>query len=230
MLPEEFNERKVDEKLNFKSFDWENFLLHFRYPILFLLLGALFVGAGIFFFKSGTSPSGKIEVLEEMTESDRGEIVLEVGGAVEKPGVYKLPDSSRVEDALIAAGGLSEDADRSWVEKSINRAAKIADGQKIFIPRIGESPLSGSKQSGVLSAKDSAGYQTVSMNFDGQGSGLININSANQKELESLNGIGLKYAQNIIEHRPYSTIEEVVSKGAIPKHVFEKIKNEITAF
>jgi len=59
---------------------------------------------------------------------------------------------------------------------------------------------------------------------------LTNVNSANQSELEDLTGIGPVYAQSIIEHRPYSNVEELVSKGALKKSVFEKIKDSVTAY
>ena len=59
-------------------------------------------------------------------------------------------------------------------------------------------------------------------------SGLININTASQSELEKLTGIGPVYAQKMIEHRPYSTKEELVSKGVISQKVLEKIKESIS--
>jgi len=122
---------------------------------------------------------------------------------------------------LITAGGLSEKADRLWVEKNLNRAAKLIDGQKIYIPRADE-------QSNLTTAKNSVDNQTISTNLGSSGGGAININTASQKELESLEGIGPVYAQNIIEHRPYSNTEELVSKDVLKKSLFEKIKNKIS--
>ena len=52
----------------------------------------------------------------------------------EKPGVYRLSQDDRIDDALIVAGGVSASADREWMEKFLNRAAKLSDGQKIYIP------------------------------------------------------------------------------------------------
>ena len=59
---------------------------------------------------------------------------VDVAGAVEKPGVYELSKGSRVKDALVVAGGLSESAEREYLEKIINMAAEVEDGQKIYIP------------------------------------------------------------------------------------------------
>ncbi len=193
--------------------------------VLVFLVGLVLVSFGAVLVKKSIdlSPT-KIEVLEATTTSDSGQkIVVEVSGQVEKPGVYELPKDSRIEDALIIAGGLSEGANRDWVEKTINRAAKLSDGQKLYIPAVNE-------QSTSTSDKNSAIYQTTSASLDSQGSGLVNINTGTVKDLDSLPGIGQVYAQSIIEHRPYSTPEELVSKGAIKSSIYEKIKDKIIAY
>src|SRR3972149_2913953 len=117
-----------------KKLDLEEFVLKYRYPITVFLLGVFLTGIGMIYVKMGESgrPSN-IEVLNEVAEvgDQNSELVVEISGAVEKPGVYKLPGGSRVEDLLISAGGISIDADRDWVERVINRAARLTDGQNI---------------------------------------------------------------------------------------------------
>ena len=81
-----------------------------------------------------------------------------------------------------------------------------------------------------MSANDGGTYQNVSSDFTSQGSGFIDINAATQKELESLSGIGQVYAQKIIEYRPYSNIEEIVTKAKIPQKTFDKIKSQIIIY
>jgi competence protein ComEA len=141
------------------NIDWEELLLKYRYQILLLLVGAILIGLGVFLFRNKDSLySSSVEVLESSSDNEdigSGEVVIEVAGAVETPGVYKLSTNARVEDALIIAGGISVDADRDWMEKTLNRAAKISDGQKIYIPRINEQ-ISG------VSANNVAGYQSAS--------------------------------------------------------------------
>lgn len=183
-----------------------------------LILGGLLLLVGGFFLSKNFAPSDKVEILGETSgvATSSAEIVVEVSGAVLTPGVYKLPSGSRINDAIVAAGGLSEDADRSWVEKTINKAAKVLDGQKIYIKEIG-------------SQKTDTGNGTGNIAEPAE-NGLININSASQKELESLSGIGPVYASNIIEHRPYSTIEELVSRKVIGQSVFAKIKDKISIY
>lgn len=213
-----------------RSFDIDKFLFKFRYPLLVFLFGIIFLGLGVLFFKNkGGSVVGlsstKVEVLNSTKESEGtlSEIVVEVSGQVEKPGVYKLPFGSRVEDALILSGGFSLSADRVWVEKSLNRAAKLSDGQKLYIPKKGENAAAPLRPSG--SAQDFAGQGGGVV-----GEGLININTATFSQLDSLPGIGQVYGQSIIEHRPYSNIRELLSRGVLKTSVYEKIKDKISVY
>ena len=221
MLPEDH-----PEEADNLTEGWEGFLNKYKYPLLVFLMGALVVGVGVFFAKDASlGSSGKIEVLDASdgaTEVD-SVIVVEISGEVVKPGVYRLPKNSRVEDLLVLAGGFSANSDRVLIEKSLNRAALLSDGQKIYIPAVGEQSLG-----------TTATFSTGPLGVGGVGgsgaAGPININIASQAQLEELPGIGPVYAQNIIEHRPYSNVEELVSKGAIKQNVFNKIKDSITAF
>lgn len=201
-----------------------SFALKFRYPILIILLGLILIGAGAFFVKNDINPSrDKIEVLESATEAQEGKIIVEVSGAVEKPGVYTFAATERIDDALVAAGGLSGDADRIWFEKTINRAAKLSDGQKIYIPRVDE-------QSKILSASNSIVDQSASSGFIAKTGDLVNINESSLSELDTLSGIGPVYAQKIIDHRPYSDIGELVSEKVLPQSTYEKIKDKISIY
>ena len=155
--------------------------------------------------------SGRAVVITESTENTEGtEIVVDVGGAVERPGVYKLSGDARVNDALTAAGGLSGEADRSWVARYLNLAQVVADGAKLYIPSQGED----------------IGSTPLRQGFAGQ----VNINTASAQELDSLWGIGAKRAADIIANRPYTKTEELVTKAGVPQNVYEKIKDKITVF
>lgn len=151
--------------------------------------------------------SERAVVITESTENTEGtEIVVDVGGAVERPGVYKLSGDARVNDALTAAGGLSGEADRSWVARYLNLAQVVADGTKLYVPKAGES---------INSVK---------------GVNSINVNTATASELEGLWGIGAKRAADIIANRPYAKVEELVTKAGVPQNVYEKIKEQITVY
>lgn len=208
-----------------ESFNFDNFLQKYRYHLLILLVGLILVGGGVLFFKksSGFSTT-KVEILQSSSGvQNGGEITAEISGAVIKPGVYKLPNGSRVDDLLIAAEGFSASADRIWSDKYLNRAAKLNDGQKVYIPSVGQ-------QSEVKTAKTDGVYQTASSSFSSDSNVLININSASLSQLDSLSGIGPVYAQKIIDHRPYSKPEDLVTSGAITQTIYEKIKNLVTVY
>jgi competence protein ComEA len=150
--------------------------------------------------------SERVEIITEGTEKTEGtEIIVDVGGAVESPGVYQLAAGSRVNDALTAAGGLSQDADRGWVARYLNLAQVVIDGAKIYIPEIGST--------GSISSTSSTG--------------TISINTATASELDSLWGVGEKRAADIISNRPYSSIDELITKAGIPENVLKKIRTSL---
>ena len=158
-----------------------------------------------------------LTVIKAEKEKKAEELVVDIGGAVAKPGVYYLPASSRVNDLLIAAGGVTNWAQRSFLEKELNRARPLQDGEKIYIPYIGEQLSSGGK-AGV------GGGETVA--------GKININTASVGELEALPEIGFSYASAIVEYREekgnFSSIEEIKNVSGIGEKTFEKIKDLIS--
>lgn len=150
-----------------------------------------------------------------VSESSQNLIAIDIEGQVVKPGVYKLKPNSLVQDGLVASGGLTALADRDWVAKNLNLALKLTAGQKIYIPKLGETSVINS--SSVLSATDS------------NTSSLININSASESELEALPGIGPVTGAKIINNRPYATINDLISKKVVSSHVFDEIKDKIIA-
>jgi len=222
--------KKASNELE-NGFNLDDFIEKNKIPLILFLIGIILVGLGLIIFKKDVfnSSSNKIEILEDTDKTDKSTgsetetLVVEVSGAVEKPGVYKFKSGDRVDDALIAAGGLSANCDRNWVKKYVNRAAKLVDGQKLYLPTKNE-------HSNVLSAKDNGVYQNDTSSYSNQTEGKTNINTASLKELDSLPGIGLVYGNDIIEQRPYSNIEELLTKDVIPKKTYEKIKDRISVY
>lgn len=218
------DEEPEDKKGQIGRESVERFLFKNRWVIVSSLIGLVLVGFGFFFFRAGVFEGTKIEVLEATKGGNppaggpAGEVVVEISGAVEKPGVYKLLASERLERLLIEAGGLSIEADREWVEKNLNRAAKITDGQKIYIPSKGE-----------LGIRNNELGKTRPGSVAGTTYELLNINTASASELDGLPGIGAVRAQAIIDNRPYSSPEELLAKKVIPQSVYEKIKEKIIA-
>ncbi|MDO4437046.1 MAG: ComEA family DNA-binding protein [Coriobacteriaceae bacterium] len=147
-------------------------------------------------------------------------IVVDVSGAVNTPAVVELPSDARVRDAIEAAGGLAKDADVSGV----NRAAKLTDGQQVYIPRVGEE-----------APRVSAGAPEGSASGDGSGQGagssLVNINTAGVEQLDQLPGVGPATAQAIVEDREangsFASTEDLMRVSGIGEKKFEKLKGSI---
>lgn len=179
-----------------------------RYAVIVLsLVGVLCVLIGVREY-ARTSPVAEDEFVvlgDSMSDEVEGGAVVDVSGAVNTPGVYRLAVGSRVGEALAAAGGLHDDADLSWVSASLNLAALIEDGQKIYIPSSSED------------------YTEVSNLVAGK----ISINRASQQELETLPGIGPSRAQSIIGSRPYSRVDELVSKGVVSQKIFDELADQL---
>ena len=197
---------------------------NFKKQIILGLLGLILLSGGVLYLRLNqtkqTSP--EVEIIKKETKTNNaseGDVVVEIVGAVVSPGVYTLKSGSRVEDLINASGGLTSQADGIIIEKTINRAAIIKDSQKVYIPKFGEVNVSPQVGSEVLSSEASQ-PQT----------GLVNINTASQSQLESLWGIGPVIAQNIIEQRPYSSTEELLNKKIVKSNVYDRIKSQISVY
>lgn len=180
----------------------------FKIPIGLALVGLVLIMGGLI-ASEFTKP--KIEYPKESIVSGQKQISVDVSGAVIKPGVYKLDENSRVEDAVFSAGGLAENAHWEYVSKYLNMAQKLSDGMKIYIPKTGE------QYSGGVSSV--AGIKSQ-----------VNINIATQVELEALPGIGPVTASKIISARPYSKIEDLLTLKIVSKKVFDQIKDSLTIY
>ncbi len=183
---------------------------------ILILVGVVGVGVLIYgMWGQLVSEKATVQIIKESeNQNSKDEIVVDIAGAVENPGVYKLPSGGRVGDALVMAGGLSASADREWVAKTLNLASEVKDGGKIYIPLYRETP----------SQSNGKGVTLVST------SNKININTASVGELDKLAGIGEARAEAIINNRPYGSTEELVSKAKIPQSVYDKIKDLITVY
>lgn len=141
------------------------------------------------------------------TRSPEPLVVVDVAGAVARPGVYRLPGGSRIADALAAAGGMAAEADSA----ALNKAAPVRDGQRIYVPRPGETVPAGSAGSDAQLKLD--------------------VNHASAVELEALPGIGPTTAARIVRSRaghPFARIEELQTRGLVTARVFADIRDLIT--
>jgi len=138
-------------------------------------------------------------------------IRIHVTGLVNIPGVYTLPETARLEDAIQAAGGLLEEAD----PQSLNLAAALIDGQRLYIPPAQDVPLT----------TDDRGLSLET-------TPLVNINTAGFAELDSLPGIGEVKAQAILDYRHknglFTALEDLMKVEGISQSLFEKLAGFIT--
>lgn len=202
----------------------KHFLSQNRIVALLFLIGVILLGSAFVLYGLNIKKAATIEIVDLSTDDNgSSSIVVEIAGAIKQPGVYKLTTDARIQDLIDTSGGFTDQVDYVWVENYLNRAAMLSDGQKVFIPK-------NNWQTDVLSDENS---DTITPY---QGSGgtsphvLINVNTASFQELDSLPGIGQVYGQNIIEQRPYSSKEELLSKEILPKATFDKIKDLITVY
>lgn len=163
-----------------------------------------------------TEPS--LESGEEAPPEEPAHLYVDVAGAVVSPGVYSLPEGSRVFAAIDAAGGFLADA----ASRYINQALPLTDGEQIYVPTWEEAE----GEAAAVPQVPAAGNAPA-----GADSQRVNINTAGLSELTSLNGIGPGKAQAILdyreEHGGFSSIEEIKQVGGIGETIYDKIKAHI---
>lgn len=184
------------------------------------------VGSGGAGLASSAGPASSGGAASGGDTAGSGQIVVDVDGAVAHPGLYKLPPDSRVQAALAAAGGLSPQADAH----RINRAAKLHDGQKLYVLSQGESTppqaASGGQSCEGQSCTSDGGAGAGS---DPEGQGLVNINTANATQLTQLPGVGPAIAQKIIDYRtangPFTSVDDLTKVPGIGAAKLAQIKS-----
>lgn len=159
-------------------------------------------------FASTTTP-----LADQSTPTTGGRLVVHVAGAVQLPGVHELPAGARVIDAIEQAGGLAEDADGS----RLNLAAPVADGERVYVLRVGEpAPPS-------VAAGGSGSAAGVSQ------AGPIDLNVADEAALDSLPGVGPATAAAIVAHRAqigrFTSVDQLLDVRGIGAAKLEAIRD-----
>jgi len=143
-----------------------------------------------------------------------GEVVVDVAGAVIRPGVVRLAGAGRVTDAIAAAGGAAADADLNQV----NLAAKVSDGDRIYVPRRGEAPPP---------APSTAGSST------GAPTAPVDLNNATAEQLDALPGVGPATAKAIVQYRTqhgrFRAVDDLLSVPGIGPAKLANIKPLVRA-
>ena len=179
----------------------------------------LMIGAGIILTACDDSKEIMIneETIEESHEytENKNHIYVYLSGEVESPGVYKLENEARLDQAIELAGGMTKNAQKEY----LNLAETVYDGQQIHILSKKEYKKSQEQDTDIVQNTDSD-------------NALININTATPEELQSLSGVGETRAKAIIEYREkngkFQTIEDIKNVSGIGDSTFENIQNDIT--
>ena len=147
-------------------------------------------------------------------EGGGGRLVIDVAGAVRKPGVYRMAQGDRVEDALEKAGGATAHADLS----QINRAAKLEDGRQILVPR--RAPRGRPATAAATGTAPSTPAQPV------------NLNAATLEQLDTLDGVGPATAQKIIDfraaHGGFGSVDELDQIPGIGEKKLAALREQVT--
>lgn len=159
---------------------------------------------------AGTTPQAKAPAKES-------EIVVYVAGAVNRPGVVQLAEGARAKDAVDACGGFLPTADTNGV----NLAQKLKDGMQVTVPE--KSPQGTAAQGAAGGAQAGAAKSLPE--------GMVNINTADEKELDKLPGVGPAMAKRIVEYRmengAFQAPEEIKRVKGIGDAKYEKMKDKI---
>lgn len=167
-------------------------------------------------------------------EENNSNVKIDIKGMVKNPGVYEVDSNSRVNDIIKIAGGLKKEANTNY----INLSAKVKDEMVIWIysnKEIKEFNLEKSSTKYMLKECNCPNVDnTTCLNNDknNNSEGLININTADESKLSSLEGIGPSKAKAIIEYRnkmgKFKTIEDIKNVNGIGESAYSKIKDFIT--
>lgn len=156
-----------------------------------------------------------IQTLSQEPTATTAPLRVYVSGAVVSAGVYRLPPDSLVEDAISEAGGHTTDADLL----AINLAHPLSDGEQIIVPRQGEQPSTSSSSNVTPASTSPKREQDKSIPLNS-----IDLNRATAEALETLPGIGPKTAQQIIDNRPYSRVEDILRVKGIGEKTLAKLR------
>jgi|GEM_PF-110266 len=162
------------------------------------------------------------------------EVVCDISGAVKHQGVYRLKNGARLEDLIEKAGGLTKDAQL----KAINRSQLLKDQDKIYIPGKGDkveaaqTANSAAASAPAASTSTSASSSAASASSGPASGDLVNLNTATASDLQKLNGIGEKKAEQIIAYRQekgsFKSIDELKEVSGIGDKTFAAIKDQLT--
>ena len=206
----------------------ENVMLEFsknQKLAIYAIAGIIALGVSVKVARSvGSQTQGEVVLTEPARAQASDKVIFQVAGSIKQPGVYTLPHGSRVIDAIESAGGAKPGANLD----SMNLAAPIEDGTRIYVPLIDEQPEAGAMP--AIAAGTSSGPKAASPSnkLHAPSEGKVNINTADATELQRLPGVGPSTAEAILEYRSqirrFNSVDQLDDvKGIGPKKL-EKMR------
>ena len=186
-------------------------------------------------------PPAAVQSVGKKSQPKSAMLRVQVSGEVLEPGIYELPHNSRVEEAVNAAGGFTENADT----ERVNLVRKLRDGMQVKVPALkvgkaGAGKKTGSNVSSASGSSHSSGSSGSTRNSksakaSGTGAkqkvvGSVRINSASAEELEALPGVGPALAQRIVNERSkgrFTSADDLVRVPGIGKAKLEKMRSYV---
>jgi competence protein ComEA len=195
-------------------------------PAIAAAAGAVVLAVAAFFLAAGSGGGSLLVAGDEplpsasgdaaLQPAGRSELVVEIVGAVTRPGVYRLPAGTRIGDLVDAAGGYGPRVDVDRASRELNLAALLADGDQVRVP----------SRDDAAATVDTTG--TGGGAVPGGSGSLVDLNAATSAELEALPGIGPATAGKIIaarEEHPFTAVDELRSRGVLGEKTFEKVRD-----
>ena len=149
-------------------------------------------------------------------------LVVDVAGAVRRPGVYRFAPGARIADAVAAAGGFGPRVDAEAASR-VNLAAELRDGEQVRIPSRDDTPAAAPAHAPSPAARPDGGSTSTT--------GLVDVNTASADALDALPGIGPATSAKIIaarEEAPFATVDELRSRGVLGEATFGKVRDLVT--
>lgn len=180
---------------------------------------SLVLGLGSLLYSSLENPNEKKIVFEESLSEDKtslatpsADLQVYLSGSVAQPGVYLVSDGARVRDVVEKAGGFQKDANTERIAHELNLAERVHDEDHIHIPSKQEIRTTEASNQGVVKTEE----------------GKLDINTATQKQLLDLPGVGEVTAQKILDGRPYRSFQDFSTRSGISSKVLQDIQGNIT--
>ncbi|CCI85394.1 competence protein ComEA [Lactobacillus pasteurii DSM 23907 = CRBIP 24.76] len=178
-------------------------------------------------YSENSATSKRVQDKENATSSqtaassqNSSTVTCDIFGAVKRQGVYTLKSGARVQELIEAAGGLTKSANI----KVINRALMLKDQDKIYVPHKGEKIAAQAGNEATTSTSSSAAS-------DNKNAEIVNINTATVDQLQKLNGVGQKRAEQIIEYREknggFKKVEDIMEVSGIGEKIFAGFKDQL---